>query len=97
MENNLKVYNIEYCLETLREFRENRSLSTFNVGLRLGYLEACLQSYGKLETVENKEGTTEVKREVTKSDRWWKKDRRESYEEAIVRMTQKLIKELKTK
>lgn len=97
MENNLKVYNIEYCLGTLKSYREVKSLNSFVIGLRLGYLEACLLSFDRLEVVEGKDNTTEVKREIVKSDRWWKKDRIETYEEAIVRMTQKLIEELKTK
>ncbi len=93
--NGLKVHNIEHCLKTLKEFRKNKHLDSFWVGLRLGYLEACLQSYNALETFKNKEGNNEVVKEIVKSDKWWKKDKKETYEEAIVRMAQKLILTLK--
>jgi hypothetical protein len=55
-------------------------------------MEAGLHNFGYLETVDN-DGVNEVKREMKPATAWYKKPKLEDYEEAIVRMTEKMFKE----
>ncbi len=60
-------------------------------------MEAGLQVYGCRETVKNEDtkskfyGNSEIKRETIKSEKWWKKDRLESMEQAIIRQTENMF------
>jgi hypothetical protein len=88
MENNLKMSNLVHCYKSLKKHREH--LYGFEVGKHLGYMEAGLHNFGYLETVDNN-GVNEVKREMKPAAAWYKKPKLEDYEEAIVRMTEKMF------
>jgi hypothetical protein len=91
MENQLKIKNI---LNAYSDFKKNRErLSAFTRGQYLGYLEAGLQSFGYLETFKNEDGVLEVTKNTIKNNSWWKKDRKETQEQAIIRMVEKLFTE----
>jgi len=62
----------------------------FQLGKRFGYMEAILQSFDKLET-ELIDGVTSVKLKTVKSNKWWKSDTKETYQAAIIRMTEGLL------
>lgn len=90
IETNLSFAKLLYCYNNLKKFRNQFDLVSF--GKHLGYLEAGLVTYGYLETVKiNNE--SEIKREILPAKKWWKKPKQETYEEAIIRMTQKMFKE----
>lgn len=91
MENKLTKGNIGYALNTLRELRKGKSSQYYVIGMHIGYLQAALQSFDKLETEIDSDGTKLVKRERVKASKWWKKDRYENLEEAIIRMTLKFL------
>ena len=89
MESQKLTFNkLLYCYKNLKKYRESMCLIT--VGKHLGYLEAGLVVYDYLETINNS-GTSEIKRNLIKSTKWYKKDRMESYEQAIIRMIEKLF------
>jgi len=70
----------------------NYKNTTFQLGKRFGYIEAILQSFDKLET-EVIDGVNSVKLKTVKSDKWWKSDKKETYEAAIIRMAENLLLE----
>ena len=90
MENILTLNNILYCYNNLKKHRSD--MLGFELGKHLGYLEAGLVNYGFLKTVMNG-NISEVKREMKPATAWYKKPKLESYEEAIIRMTEKMFKE----
>ena len=95
MESKLKLSNILLAYKNLKKNIDNMSM--FDIGKHLGYMEAGLQVYGCLETVKNEDtkskfyGNSEIKRETIKSEKWWKKDRLESMEQAIIRQTENMF------
>lgn len=95
MESKLKLSNILFAYKNLKKNRDNMSM--FDIGKHLGYMEAGLQVYGCLEIVKNEDtkskfyGDSEIKRETIKSKKWWKKDRLESMEQAIIRQTENMF------
>jgi hypothetical protein len=89
-ETNLTFTKLLYCYNNLKKFRNQFDLISF--GKHLGYLEAGLVTYGYLE-IEMINNTSEVKREIIPAKKWWKRSKKETYEEAIIRMTQKMFKE----
>jgi len=93
MENKLTKDNIRFALNTLRELRKGKSEQYYVIGMHVGFLEGALQSFGKLETEKDSNGRRTVKREIIKSTKWYKKDRLEDIEEAIVRMVNKFLSE----
>lgn len=88
MENKLTLSHLLYCYNTIKHDRE--IISDTVTYAHLGYLEAGLVSFGALET-EDIGNVTRVKRNIVKPKKWWKKDREEDYEEAIIRQTEKLF------
>ena len=92
MDNNLTIDNLLFCYNSLKKLRTQWSNSSFELGLHIGYLEAGLKNYGYLETIEVG-NDFQIKRKVTKSNKWWKLDKVESRSEAIIRMTEKMFKE----
>lgn len=64
----------------------------FELGKHLGYLEAGLANFGFLDTVMNG-NIREVKRQMKPATAWYKKPKLESYEGAIIRMTENMFKE----
>jgi hypothetical protein len=92
MESKLQLGNILYCYNTLKKNRE--TLSTFDVGKHLGYLEAGLDNWDYSETVKV-EGESQIKRELKPATKWYKKAKLESYEEAIIRMVEKMFTDKK--
>jgi hypothetical protein len=88
MENKLTLSHLQYCYNTLKTKRDH--MGTPALYAHLGYLEAGLVNFGALET-EQRGDENIVKREMVKHTKWWKKDREETYEEAIVRQTEKLF------
>ena len=90
MENRLKLSNILYCYNTVKKNRKD--IWGFELGKHLGYLEAGLWNFGYLETVMNGD-ISEIKREMKPATKWWKKPKQETYEEVIIRMTEKMFKE----
>jgi Asp-tRNA(Asn)/Glu-tRNA(Gln) amidotransferase C subunit len=95
MENQLKIKNI---LNAYSDFKTNRlRLRPITVGQYLGYLEAGLQSFGYLETFKNEDGILEVTKNTIRNNSWWRKDRKETHEQAIIRMVEKLFTDNKIK
>jgi hypothetical protein len=88
MENKLTLSHLLYCYNTIKHDRE--IISDTVTYAHLGYLEAGLVNFGALET-EQRGDENIVKREMIKPKKWWKKDREETYEEAIIRQTEKLF------
>jgi hypothetical protein len=84
----LTLKNLKFCYDTLKG--SYKSMSIYNMGKHFGYLEAGLLQFGYLEVVKIN-GIQEVKKNIIKSDKWWKKDKSESYESAILRMVEKLF------
>lgn len=83
----LTLENLKFCYDNLKS---NYHMPIYNIGKHFGYLEAGLLQFGYLETVKNN-GITDIKKNIIKSDKWWKKDKPESYESAILRMVEKLF------
>lgn len=83
----LTLENLKFCYDNLKS---NYNMGPGNKGKHFGYLEAGLLQFDYLETVRNN-GNNEIKRNIIKSDKWWKKDKPESYESAILRMVEKLF------
>ena len=92
MTTTLEMRHLLFCYNNLREKRKR--MNPFELGKHFGYLEAGLMLYGRLETKKDGDRTV-VEVKLGKSDKWWKKDRKETYEEAIVRMIRKLFDEHK--
>jgi hypothetical protein len=69
------------------------SLCAFSRGQFLGYLEAGLQSFGYLETSYDKDDNGETHKVVKKytCTSWWKKDKVETQEQAIIRQVEKMF------
>jgi hypothetical protein len=88
MENKLTLSHLLHCYNTIKHDRE--IISDVVTYAHLGYLEAGLVSFGALET-EQRGNISIVKREMVKNTKWWKKDRDEDYEEAIIRQIEKLF------
>ena len=89
-ETNLTFAKLLFCYNTLQKRREE--MASFDIGTHVGYLEAGLVTYGYLETYQAN-GISEINCEMKPATKWWKKPKRETREEAIVRMTQKMFKE----
>ena len=95
MESKLKLSNILHAYKNLKDNRDNMSM--FDIGKPLGYMEAGLQVYGCLETIKNVDkkskfyGQYEIKREVIKSKKWWKIDKLEDMEQAIIRQVENMF------
>ena len=90
MESKLKLSNILHAYKNLKDNRDNMSM--FDIGKHLGYMEAGLQLNGCLEFFKNeKTGTSEIKREVIKNKKWWKKDKVETMEQAIIRQVENMF------
>jgi hypothetical protein len=93
MENQLKSANILNAYKSFKKDRE--SLCAFSRGQFLGYLEAGLQSFGYLETSYDKDDNGEthkvVKKEIIRNTSWWKKDKVETQEQAIIRQVEKMF------
>lgn len=92
MTTTLEMRHLLFCYNNLREKR--KWMGSFELGKHLGYLEAGLMLYGCLETKKDGDRTV-IDVKMVKSDKWWKKDREENYEEAIIRMIRKLFDENK--
>jgi hypothetical protein len=95
MESKLKLSNILFSYRILKNNRENMSM--FDIGRQLGYLEAGLQAYDCREIVKNLDkkskfyGNYEIKRQIIKSKKWWKKDKLETMEQAIIRQVENMF------
>jgi hypothetical protein len=93
MENQLQFGNILNAYKSFKKDREN--VSAFSRGQYLGYLEAGLQSFGYLETSYDKDddGVTHkvVTKEIIPNKSWWKKDKVETQEQAIIRQVEKMF------
>ncbi len=95
MENKLTLANILHAYKALKKDRE--ALGPWMVGRYLGYMEAGLQIFGYEETVKNEDtkskfyGESQIKREVIKNTKWWKKDKVESMEQAIIRQVENMF------
>ena len=83
--------NIKFCFNNLKKLRETNG-NMYHIALHLGYLEAALQSVDALDTTPIDNCNT-VTRKIIKSKKWWKSDREETHEQAIVRMVQKYLEE----
>lgn len=90
MKGELQLSNILYCYNNIKKNRED--MWGFNLGKHLGFLEAGLMNFGYLETYKVGD-TSEIKREMKPATKWWKKPKLETYEEVIIRMTEKMFKE----
>ena len=90
METKLTFDRLVFCYKSLQKYRTDMGI--YHIGKHLGYLEAGLVTYGYLET-EMINNIIEVKREIKLSSKWWKKSKKETYEEAIIRMTLKMFNE----
>jgi hypothetical protein len=89
MESKLTLANILHAYKAFKQDRDN--MGPWSSGRYLGYLEAGLQVYGYQETIKNKDGQSEVKREVIKNTKWWKKDKVETMEQAIIRQVENMF------
>jgi hypothetical protein len=95
MESKLTLANILSAYKAYKQDRDN--MGPWSSGRYLGYLEAGLQVYGCQETVKNQDpkskfyGQSEVKREVIKNKKWWKKDKPETMEQAIIRQVENMF------
>lgn len=95
MESKLTLANILHAYKALKKDRE--ALGPWMVGRYLGYMEAGLQIFGYEETVKNEDtkskfyGESQIKREVIKNTKWWKKDKVESMEQAIIRQVENMF------
>lgn len=87
VEEGLNLENLKYCYDSLMN---NPNMGYFNLGKHFGYLEAGLLQFNYLET-EIVDGVTSIKTKMVKSGKWWKKDKKEAYQDAIIRMCQKLF------
>lgn len=89
MKNNttLKLGNLKNCYDSLMK---NPNMGSFNLGKHFGYLEAGLLQFNYLET-EMIEGVNSVKVKMIKNDKWWKKYKKETYQDAIIRMCKKMF------
>jgi len=90
MEGKLEFRHLLFCYNNLKKIRKWDN--NFEVGKHLGYLEAGLVAYGYLETVKVGE-RYQVKTITIPSNKWWRKDKVETYEQAIIRMTEKMFNE----
>jgi hypothetical protein len=84
----LTLKNLKFCYDNLKN--NYNDMSIYDIGKHFGYLEAGLLQFDYLEYVKNN-GINEIKKNIIKSDKWWKKDKPESYESAILRMVEKLF------
>lgn len=92
MESKLTLNNILFAYNNLKNNRDN--MSTFDIGKHLGYMEAGLQLYDCLEYFKNdKTGNTEIKRNTIRNNKWWKKDKVETIEQAIIRQVENMFKQ----
>ena len=95
MESKLTLANILHAYKALKKDRE--ALGPWMVGRYLGYMEAGLQVYDCRETVKNEDnkskfyGDSQIKRETIKSNKWWKKDKLETMEQAIIRQVENMF------
>lgn len=95
MESKLTLANILHAYKALKQDRDN--MGPWSSGRYLGYLEAGLQVYDCRETVKNEDpkskfyGDSEIKREVIKNTKWWKKDKVETMEQAIIRQVENMF------
>jgi hypothetical protein len=95
MQSKLTLLNILHAYKAFKQDRDN--MGPFTAGRYLGYLEAGLQLYDCKETVKNEDpksklyGYSEIKRETIKSKKWWKKDKLESMEQAIIRQVENMF------
>ncbi len=95
MESKLTLANILHAYKALKKDRE--ALGPWMVGRYLGYLEAGLQLYGCRESFKNQDpkskfyGESEIKRETIKSNKWWKSDKTETIEQAIIRQVENMF------
>ena len=80
MEGKLEFRHLLFCYNNLKKIRNWDN--NFEVGKHLGYLE----------TVKVGE-RYQVKTITIPSNKWWKKDKVETYEQAIIRMTEKMFNE----
>lgn len=90
----LTIENIKHCFDNIVKEKKSNYPNNYLISVSLGYLEAGLQIFDGLE-VKEINGARVVKREMVKHKKWWKKDREETYEEAIIRQTKKLLDENK--
>lgn len=90
MEGKLQLRNVLYCYNTLKTKREYMNM--YDVGKCLGYLEAGLDNWGYSETVKV-DGEWQIERKLKPATKWYKKAKLETYEEAIVRMVEKMFTE----
>lgn len=93
----LSINHINYAYNSLKELISNRSKYldphyAFSSGKIVGFLEACLQQFDSLET-ETEGNTRVIKLLILKPKTWYRKEVRETVTEAIIRMTEKLLKE----
>ena len=95
MESKLTLANILHAYKAFKQDKDN--MGPWSSGRYLGYLEAGLQVYGFRETVKNEDtkskfyGQSEIKREVIKNTKWWKKDKVETMEQAIIRQVENMF------
>lgn len=95
MESKLTLANILHAYKALKKDRE--ALGPWMVGRYLGYLEAGLQVYDCKETFKNQDPKSKfynqyvIKRETIKSNKWWKSDKVETMEQAIIRQVENMF------
>ena len=95
MESKLTLLNILHAYKAFKQDRDN--MGPWMAGRYLGYLEAGLQVYDCKETFKNQDPKSkfynqyEIKREIIKSKKWWKKDKLESMEQAIIRQVENMF------
>lgn len=82
--------NLNHAYLALVELKRSGEGHMFQQARLLGYMEACLQCFGVRETVVVN-GLNENKTIMIKSSKWWKKDRKETLEECLVRQTRKYL------
>lgn len=86
------LHTLENVYNELIKYRKGGYDDIFHLGRILGYLECVLSTIGELETwVED--GTQKILLKKVKSNSWWKSDKLESIEDALVRMTKKCLNE----
>jgi hypothetical protein len=85
------MITLQHILYAYNNVKDNKKrLDTYYFGKHIGYLEAGLLQFDYLET--RKEGNRIViATQVIKPEKWYRKEIRERDDEAILRMTEKLL------
>lgn len=89
--------NVQTAYGELHRVRNEGNYAPYYIGRLVGYLEACLARYDRLETEEVTPGKFNIKLQKIPGKYWWSKDKIERVEDAIIRMTKKFLEEEKEK